>query len=176
MELASVDWDEPAEAVDGSRRDPLYAAFALAVALGLLRGVLGLHWSDIDLENRTLTVQRQLRHRDGELYEDTPKSRRQRVIPLPMMCVAPLRWQRLRQSEQRRQRLETGKDWPDSGSVFTTATGQPIEPRNLTRSFTRVAKAEALPPIRLHDTRHDCATPDTAARRSCPPPVWRPGS
>lgn len=42
--------------------------------------------------------------------------------------------------------------------VFTTATGRPVEPCNLSRSFVRVSKDEALPAIRLHDTRHGCAT------------------
>ncbi|MGW6916686.1 site-specific integrase [Kitasatospora sp. NPDC054939] len=150
--------------LEGARRDPLYAAFVLAVALGLRRGeILGLHWSDIDLENRTLTVRHQLQRVDGVLYRDSPKSRRARVIPLPMMCVAPLRWQRLRQAEQRRQRLAAGKEWAGSGYVFTTASGQPIEPRNLTRSFARVTAAEALPAIRLHDARHGCATLLSAA-------------
>ena len=46
----------------------------------------------------------------------------------------------------------------DSDRVFTTRTGRPIEPRNLTRSFQRITVEESLPSIRLHDTRHGCAT------------------
>ncbi|WP_189278883.1 tyrosine-type recombinase/integrase, partial [Kitasatospora griseola] len=145
--------------LEGARSDALYPAFVLAVALGLRRGeILGLRWQDVDLERRTLTVRQQLQRVDGELYADTPKSRRTRVIPLPLMCVAPLRWQRLRQAEQRRQRLAAGRDWLASDFVFTTSTGRPVEPRNLSRSFTRISAAEALPPVRLHDTRHGCAT------------------
>ncbi|MEY9962835.1 integrase [Streptacidiphilus sp. MAP12-16] len=93
-------------------------------------------------------------------WSDTPKSRRKRVIPIPMMCVPPLRWQRLRQAEQRR---SAGADWQDSEYVFTTRSGRPIEPRNLTRSFQRIADDERLPAIRLHDTRHGCATLLSAA-------------
>ncbi|MEV7179217.1 site-specific integrase [Kitasatospora sp. NPDC093679] len=145
--------------LEGARTDPLYSAFVLAVALGLRRGeILGLHWRDIDLENRTLTVRQQLQRVNGELYADSPKSRRVRVIPLPLMCVAPLRWQRMRQAEQRRRRLADGQGWEVSDFVFTTSSGRPVEPRNLSRSFTRISAAEALPPVRLHDTRHGCAT------------------
>jgi integrase len=61
----------------------------------------------------------------------------------------------LRQAELRRQ---AEADWQDSDRVFTTRSGRPIEPRNLTRSFQRISADEALPPIRLHDTRHGCAT------------------
>lgn len=76
------------------------------------------------------------------------------------MCVAPLRCQRLRQSALRER---AGQDWQESGHVFTTRTGRPIEPRNLYRSFTRVAANAGLRVIRLHDARHGCATLLTAA-------------
>ncbi|OKK18810.1 hypothetical protein AMK09_18015 [Streptomyces sp. CB02488] len=53
--------------------------------------------------------------------------------------------------------------WQDTGYVFTTRTGRPVEPRNLYRSFTRVAGTAGLRVIRLHDARHGCATLLTAA-------------
>lgn len=42
--------------------------------------------------------------------------------------------------------------------MFTTRSGRPIEPRNLYRSFLRIAASADLPQIRLHDTRHGCAS------------------
>jgi integrase len=45
-------------------------------------------------------------------------------------------------------------DWSAYGLVFTTANGHPVEPRNLARSFERIARAAKLRPIRLHDLRH----------------------
>ena len=42
--------------------------------------------------------------------------------------------------------------------VLTTRTGRPIEPRNVYRSFTRVARGAGLRVVRLHDARHGCAT------------------
>ncbi len=153
--------DETLIFLEGARRDPLYAGFAVAIALGLRRGeIAGLHWGDIDLDNRTLTVRHQLQRRDGELYGDSPKSRRLRVIPLPAMCVPPLRWQRMRRAEQHR---TAGDKWEVSGYVFTTRTGRPVEPRNLLRSFERITADDSLPKIRLHDTRHGCATLLSAA-------------
>ena len=42
--------------------------------------------------------------------------------------------------------------------MFTTRWGTPIEPRNFNRSFdARCAKA-GVPRIRVHDTRHTCAS------------------
>ena len=42
--------------------------------------------------------------------------------------------------------------------VFTTLTGAPLDPRNVTRDFHRLLKAAGLPPFRLHDLRHTCAS------------------
>lgn len=155
-ELRPWTLDETLTFLEAARSDPLYAAFVLAVALGLRRGeILGLHWRDVDFERRTLTVRSQLQRGGKELYEDTTKNRRARTIPIPLMCVAPLRWQRLRQAAQR---AAAGADWKANDYVFTTRSGSPIEPRNLYRSFGRIAEAAGLPRVRLHDTRHLCAS------------------
>ncbi|MFE2565246.1 site-specific integrase [Streptomyces mirabilis] len=155
-ELHPWSLDETLTFLEAARADPLYPAFVLAVALGLRRGeILGLQWRDVDLDRRTLTVRTTLNRGGKELYLDTTKNRRARVIPIPLMCVAPLRWQRLRQAARRD---AIGADWHDSDHVFTTRSGRPIEPRNLYRSFLRIAASAGLPQVRLHDTRHGCAS------------------
>ncbi len=135
--------EETLQFLAAARGDPLYAAFVLAVAMGLRRGELvGLRWADVDLEKRVLHVRQQTQRRRGQIYDDDPKGRRRRVVPLPAMCVAPLRWQRMRQADIRQR---AGKAWEDSGGyVFTTRTGRPVEPRNVYRSFTRVARNAGL--------------------------------
>ncbi|MEU7160618.1 tyrosine-type recombinase/integrase [Streptomyces chrestomyceticus] len=154
--------DETLTFLSASRRDPLYAAFVLAIALGFRRGeIVGLRWADVDLDKREIRVRKQRQRVHGEVYDDDPKGRRRRqTLPLPVMCVAPLRWQRMRQVAMRER---AGQKWEETGYVFTTRTGRPIEPRNLYRSFTRVAKNADLRVIRLHDARHGCATLLTAA-------------
>ncbi len=139
----------------------------LAIATGLRRGeIIGLRWSDLDLdldldlENRVLYVRQQTQRRRGVLYDDDPKSRRRRVVPLPALCIAPLRWHRMRQSAAR---VKAGEQWHESGYVFTTRTGRQVEPRNVYRSFTRVAESAGLRVIRLNDARHGTATLLTAA-------------
>lgn len=64
---------------------------------------------------------------------------------------------------QAARRGTAGKDWHDSDHVFTTRSGRPIEPRNRYRSFLRIASSAGLPQVRLHDTRHGCASPLFAA-------------
>ncbi|MGW1890173.1 tyrosine-type recombinase/integrase [Streptomyces sp. NPDC002004] len=153
--------DETLDFLAASRKDPLYAAFVLAIAMGLRRGeIVGLRWSDLDLDNRVLYVRQQTQRRRGVLYDDDPKSRRRRAVPLPALCIAPLRWHRMRQAAAR---AKAGEKWQESAYVFTTRTGRPVEPRNLYRSFTRIAQSAGLRVIRLHDARHGTATLLTAA-------------
>lgn len=42
--------------------------------------------------------------------------------------------------------------------MFTTKNGTPVEPRNFYRSFERYCEKAELPRIRVHDTRHTCAS------------------
>lgn len=118
------------------------------------------------MDKRVLYVRRQTQRRRGQLYDDDPKGRRRRAVPLPAMCVAPLRWQRMRQADIGQRARDK---WEASGDyVFTTRTGHPVEPRNVYRSFTRVARKTGLRVIRLHDARHGCATLLTAAAGVAP--------
>ncbi|WP_329264910.1 site-specific integrase [Streptomyces pseudovenezuelae] len=160
-ELSPWTLDETLDFLAASRKDPLYAAFVLAIAMGLRRGELvGLRWTDVDLDKRVLYVRQQTQRRRGVLYDDDTKNRRNRALPLPAMCVAPLRWHRMRQVAARQR---AGESWDDGGYVFATRNGRPVEPRNVYRSFTRVAQSAGLRVIRLHDARHGCATLLTAA-------------
>ncbi|MFE0455788.1 tyrosine-type recombinase/integrase [Streptomyces sp. NPDC058914] len=124
------------------------------------REMAGLRWSDLDLDSRVLYVRQQTQRRRGVLYDDDPKSRRRRAVPIPALCIAPLRWHRMRQAAAR---AKAGEKWQGSDYVFTTRTGRPVEPRNIYRSFTRVAQSAGLRVVRLHDARHGTATLLTAA-------------
>ncbi|MET7732939.1 site-specific integrase [Streptomyces sp. NPDC005402] len=158
-ELSPWTLDETLDFLAASRKDPLYAAFVLA--MGLRRGELvGLRWTDVDLDKRVLYVRQQTQRRRGVLYDDDTKNRRNRALPLPAMCIAPLRWHRMRQMTAKQR---AGESWDDGGYVFATRNGRPVEPRNVYRSFTRVAQSAGLRVIRLHDARHGCATLLTAA-------------
>ncbi|MFF2474018.1 tyrosine-type recombinase/integrase [Streptomyces sp. NPDC058066] len=161
-DLSPWSLDETLDFLTAARKDPLYAAFMLAIALGFRRGeIVGLRWQDVDLGKRVIRVRKQRQRVGGEVYDDDPKGRRRKqALPLPAICVAPLRWQRLRQAALRER---AGDRWAESDYVFTTRTGRPIEPRNVYRSFTRVAGNAGLRVIRLHDARHGTATLLTAA-------------
>ena len=61
-------------------------------------------------------------------------------------------------SRRREERTLVGSRWTDSGFVFTTTTGTPIDPRNALRAFYAVLKKSGLPRLRFHDLRHSAAT------------------
>jgi integrase len=133
------------------RKDRLYALYVLAL-LGLRKGeLLGLRWEDVDLEAGTLEVRQSLQRVSGELRMSPPKTRySRRVIPLPDFWLEALRGHRTRQAEEKGVAVE----WINSGHVFTTGTGRPIDPRNLNRQFYRVREAAGLSAYRFHDLRH----------------------
>jgi integrase len=64
----------------------------------------------------------------------------------------------LRREDQAADRARLGRSWADTGLVFTTKTGRPIEPRNLVRSFTRVCDDNGIRRIRVHALRHTAAS------------------
>jgi integrase len=56
------------------------------------------------------------------------------------------------------ERFAAGNQWRESGLVFTTKLGRPIEPRNVNRMFHRLCEKAGVPQVRVHDLRHSCAT------------------
>jgi integrase len=74
---------------------------------------------------------------------------------LPAPIVSTLRAHKIKQLEERL--LASGR-WRDTGFVFTTTIGTPIEPTNVNKHFARLVKAAGVPYQRFHDQRHWCAT------------------
>ncbi len=143
--------------LDAIRGDRLEALYSVALAVGLRRGeVLGLKWSDVDLDKRTLTVRASLQRIDGALVLVEPKSRQsRRTVALPQTVIDAVRLHRARQLQER---LLAGSRWQDHGLVFSTTIGTPMDPRNLTRHFRKAIRSAGLPLRRFHDLRHSCAS------------------
>ena len=89
------------------------------------------------------------------LRRETKTEASEAPLPLPAICVAALK---LRKKQQDAARRAHGERWTDTGLVFTTRYGTPIEPRNFNRSFDyRIARA-AVRRINVHGTRKTCGT------------------
>ena len=85
-----------------------------------------------------------------------PKTdRSRRTVVLPDVVIAALRAHRTR---QRMERLVAGSRWKDSGHVFATTIGTPLEAAVVTRAFQQSLGRAGLPRSRFHDLRHSAAT------------------
>jgi integrase len=137
--------------------DPLYPAFVLLLLYGMRRGeVLGLRWQDIDLEAQVIHVRQQIHRAQGQLHIGPVKTKAgSRDLPLIGLARHALT---ARKKQQAADRMKLGSAWTDTGLVFTTRTGRPIEPRNLVRSFVRIRDGNGIRKIRLHAIRHTMAS------------------
>jgi integrase len=137
--------------------ETLYAAFVLVLVLGLRKGeVLGLDWQQVDLDGAELYVGEQLQRVGRRLIRREVKTEASEApLPLPPVCVIALR---IRKRQQDADRKAAGDGWVQTGLVFTTHHGTPIEPRNFNRSFDRCIKAARVRRITVHGTRKTCAS------------------
>lgn len=142
------------QVIEGER---LEAFYVLALTTGLRRGeLLGLRWSDVDLNSRQLHVRRALQRVAGELRFVEPKtSTSLRVVVLPKLAVRHLVRHKARQDAER---LALGPARQDYGLVFASSRGTPLEPRNVNRRWDELRERAGLDWLRLHDLRHGCAT------------------
>jgi integrase len=149
--------------LQGTAEDRLSGAWWLLATTGMRRGeVLGLRWSDVDLDAGSLRITRTLIttdvQRKGEpgMAWGTPKTAKgRRSVALDPGTVAALRQHRARQLEER---LALGAGYADEDLVVCLVDGRPLHPKTLSYYFERESKRLELPKIRLHDLRHTHAT------------------
>jgi len=131
----------------------LHALYVVAATMGLRRGELvGLRWSDVDLDQGTLRVQQTVQRVAGTLHIlDAKTEDSEAVLPLPEVT-----WLSLMEHQERQQAERAGlaEVWEDHDLVFPSERGTPMEPTNLSRSFARLRETAGLPGVRLHDLRH----------------------
>ena len=147
---------ELATFLDHARGTRLQAIWRLAAMTGMRRGeVLGLRWSDLDLDVARLSVRHAVVAVAYATIESTPKSHNARVIDLDRETVEQLRALCRQQQDERN---EWGEDYQDHDLVACKENGEPIHPHTFSQSFERLVKRAGLRPIRLHDLRHTHAT------------------
>jgi integrase len=126
--------------------------------LGLRRSeACVLHWTDVDLDADTLRITKSVQRVDGQRREMPTKTRRSnRTVPLPArgLHVRVDHHRRL----QERHGNGPGSPWPPAGYVFGTYWGTPLEPRNLTRMFSKLCDDNGIRRVPLHGLRHTCVS------------------
>lgn len=140
-----------------ARESSLYPLFVLAVGSGLRLGELGgLRWRDVDVN--AVNVRQALKLEDGKLVFGPPKSKAaRRRVTVSGDVTAALEAHRETQAALKK---EFGSEYQESGLVFTTALGTPLQPRNVERTFydlqerARAILKGDLPHGGIHTLRH----------------------
>jgi integrase len=155
--------DEARQFLESARAadDPLYAAWAMILVLGLRKGeVLGLAWEQVDLDERQLWIEWQVQRVGRQLIRRQTKTEASdAALPMPDLIVAALKH---RVEVQAADRMRAADVWlgaaPDTSFVFTGRYGAVIDPRTLNRVFTARCTAAGVRRITVHDARRTCAT------------------
>ena len=128
--------------VEAERRG-LLAAFYLELTTGLRRGeLLALLWTDLDAENMTISVNKQVNRINGELVVSQPKTPNSiRKLAIPQRAVELL--------------VEEHAKHPHSPHLFVSPkTGTMFDPDSFRHTHEKILKAIGAEHIRFHDLRH----------------------
>ena len=125
----------------------------------------GLTWDCIDFKNGTMKVYQQLQKRTAEdgkyalvpLKNDKPRY----ITPAPFVMEL-LQKRRKEQIEQSFLAREAWQAWhgskeKETALIFTTALGDPINPKRLYLHYKKIADKIGIPYSRVHDLRHTFA-------------------
>ena len=129
-----------------ARDSGVYELYYLDLATGLRRGeLLGLKWTDVDLDRGILKIQRAISRQNGKVVEAPLKTKNAyRTLPLSADAIDVLKAQKNKVGSSER--------------VFPSPTGGPMSPDSVLHMLHRVLKRAGLPRIRFHDLRHTFAT------------------
>ena len=148
------------ELLDKTVDDPIHIVIFLAAYYGLRRSeALGLKWSAIDFENKTVSISHKVVQNDkGIVGMDVMKTKSSyRTLPLIPQVEEALLAEREKQEEMKRvMRRGYCKRYADY--VCVDAIGEIIKPNYVTDHFKVVLKEHGLKPVRFHDLRHSCAS------------------
>ncbi len=157
-ELRSLEVDEARSLLKAAEGTDYHLPIHLAIYTGLRRSeILGLRWSDVDLDGRTLTVTRTMVDLVGKAaHVDEPKSRRsRRAVSIDETTSMMLRAQR----ERREAQLEArGLHLSTDDQLCIRPNGSLMRPSTLSHSYSRIAIRCGIKGVRFHDLRHTHAT------------------
>lgn len=156
-EIVTLKPHQARELVASAAADPWGALYVVALDSGLRQGeLLGLRWSDVDLEERILRVVQTREAVNGAASFGAPKSASSRRSVT--FSATSERLLTAHRKDQQLQRLKAGRKWQDTGLVFTRSTGAALDGPTVTHRFQRFLAEHGLPRMRFHDLRHASAS------------------
>ena len=137
--------------LDAADKRGLLPMFYLELVSGLRKGELtALLWSDLDIQNRTISVSKQyVKNPNGELALTRPKTETSvRKVSIPQEAVDLL--------------IAEHDKHPDTPYMFPSPiTGEMYYPDSIVNLHKKILKDAGLPHIRFHDLRHPYVKPAT---------------
>ena len=136
--------------IDVVDREQYKVFFTFLYLMGCRKGeALALSWSDIDLQKREVFICKSVTHKtkDGAWAITTPKNKTStRRITIPQNLIQILKNYKAWQKE----------NFKDTSFVF--CGDRPLPEETVKRYFKIYTEKAELPPIRIHDLRHSCAS------------------
>ncbi len=133
-------------------------AIILTVFTGVRLGeLMGLEWSDIDLRNGIVSINRASQYlSDKGVFTKTPKNESSiRDVAVPDFVISLLNEYKLWYEEQKSIYSEL---WTDSDRLFVQCDGKPMHPSTISKWFVKFVGQIGLPVINFHGLRHTNAT------------------
>ena len=147
-----------------SKNDSLHLVILLTAFYGLRRSeVLGLKWSAIDFENKTITIKHtivevKIKGTNRILTKDRTKTNgSHRTLPLTDEIIVALENAKNQQKQYKR-KFKKSYHTKYEEYVCLNPDGSIIKPDYVTRHFPLLLKNSGLRYIRFHDLRHSCAS------------------
>ena len=141
IEMKTLPLDKIAAFFAEAKKSGVYEMYLLEIATGLRRGeLLGLKGIDVDYNEGTIHVRRQICRIDGTVTEGplkTKNSYRKIVVPADVMDVL--------------KKKQAKDDGASEYVFFSPLTNGPISPDSVLHMLHRVLDRAGLPRIRFHD-------------------------
>ena len=103
-----------------------------------------------------MRIKRNLKREGGHIVTaDTKTLKSRRAVNVPTPVLEALQKNR---DLQEVEKADLGDAWVDSGFIFTTSIGTPIDPRNLYREFSQICEKAGLGHWHPHELRHSAAS------------------
>ena len=159
-EVEVYSFEEVKKILDLLTTEPIHirAMIETAIFTGCRRAeIVGLKWSDIDFETKTLQVKRSIYKVAGEkAQEKTPKSKNGiRSMSIPQrLCDTLLEYK----AQQDKYKSFFEDEWNDLDYIFTESNGLVMNPQTPTKQFSKFLKRHNLRQLKFHGLRHTSAT------------------